>query len=996
MNHAKTILLSIILLTSSFAAHSQAVDWEDPSVLSSNKLPYHCTLQLPSLQGNCPEIVSLNGTWSFNWAPDPDHRPTGFYAEGYDVSKWGSIEVPGNWQFQGYGTPIYININYPFVKDQPRVTTEPPTDWTAYAERNPVGSYVRTFEVSKQMLSKNLILHFGGVESAFYVWVNGKLVGYSQNSYSPAEFDISSFVREGENRLAVEVYRWSDGSYLENQDMWRVSGLFRPVELWVRPLAHIADYVVEASLSDNFNSASVTASIDVCNVASKQLKDAKAVLSIDGRVLGSAPVTIGSRDTTRLTIALDVKNPRLWSAEHPELYPYSIELIDKKGQVIEHFDNQLGIRKVEIEGEIFKFNGAEIKLRGVNRHDHHPRTGRFVDDATYERDVELMKQGNINFLRTSHYPDREYLYELCDRYGIYVMDEACQESHGYGIGNKEIGDNPDWTEAHVDRARSLVLRDRNHASVIIWSLGNEGGRGINFKAMQEAVLDIDSSRIVFSDSDRSVSAIYEDGYLPPQRLAMMAERISDKPFMMREYAHGMGNSGGNLQEYWDIIYADRSIVGAAIWDFVDQGIAKPIDGSALRRSSDKTLSEDEYWAFGGDFGDQPNDGAFLINGIVGPDRIPHPHYFEVKYVYQPIDFEFDGLNVKAINRDSFTEVEDYDIVTEYTGEGSERLMNVSACLKEEKPWAVKGFEVAHKQFVLSEYEYPQSITSSSDVAICMLDNGSVRLEGASASVVISADGCVSEWLQNGNNMLYAPLEPYFWKPENDNQSAAGFERRLGAWRDVTRTLKSMETSIENGCGVVRASFELSIGADYSLIYRLNSDGELKVEAVYEPKAETIPTMPKFGMRLRLPSDYKSVEWYGRGPVENYPDRKMGQNIGRYQLPLEKFMTEYVHPQDNGNRCDVRWFTLGSAAAIMQVDGCQPLCFRVWDYGEEELDKHPRHAYEMQRGDFVNVNIDLNLHGVGGNDTWGARTLPQYTIDGNKAMSYSFILKFINQ
>ena len=654
-------LMLVALLTLVLEASAQTTnDWENPHVLGINKLPYHATLQLPSKEKECKEIVSLDGQWYFHWSRKPEERPADFYRENYDVSQWGKIAVPGNWQMQGYGTPIYININYPFVKARPSVTAEPPQDWTAYENRNPVGSYVQFFDVTKEMLQQNLILHFGGVHSAFYVWVNGKRVGYSQNSMSPAEFDVTKYLKAGKNKLAVEVYRWSDGSYLEDQDMWRLSGIFRPVQLWVRPQTHICDYKVTSDLNSDFSQATIHANISLCQTGKKAAKDLRVVFKMDGRELVGNVKSLLAGDTTTVALNLPLEHPRLWSAEKPNLYPFSIELQDMKGAVIEHFDYHLGVKKVEIVGEVFKINGKNVKLRGVNRHDHHPRTGRYVDDATYELDIRLMKQANVNFLRTSHYPDREYLYELCDRYGIYVMDEANHETHGYGYANREMGEDPEFKDAHVDRATSLVQRDRNHPCVILWSLGNEGAVGPNIEAMYNKVKELDTTRPPFFDSDHRYSDIYDDSYLYPDELRERAQRVTDKPFMMREYAHAMGNSMGNLQEYWDVVYADSSICGLAVWDWVDQGIAKPIDGSPLRPSSKLQKEEDEFWAYGGDFGDKPNDGPFCINGLIAPDRTPHPHYYEVQYVYQPLKFVYEDGNVRIINRDFFTDVDEYE------------------------------------------------------------------------------------------------------------------------------------------------------------------------------------------------------------------------------------------------------------------------------------------------------------------------------------------------
>ncbi len=986
-----TYLLVVLQVVLQTAGAQSVPDWENPHVLGVNKLPYHATLQLPSKEKECKEIISLDGQWYFHWSRNPEERPALFFREDYDVSNWDKIVVPGNWQTQGYGTPIYTNMTYPFQRNRPSVTSEPPRDWTAYENRDPVGSYVTFVDVTKEMLRQNLILHFGGVHSAMYVWVNGKMVGYSQNSMSPAEFDVSEFVRTGKNRVAVEVYRWSDGSYLEDQDMWRLSGIFRPVQLWVRPLTHICDYKVTSDLSSDFAHATIHADVSICQTGKKVAKDLRILFKMDGYEAQGTVKSLAYGDTTSVALSFPIEHPLLWSAEKPNLYPFSVELQDAKGKVIEHFDYHFGVKKVEVVGEVFKVNGKNVKLRGVNRHDHHPRMGRYVDDATYELDLRLMKQANVNFLRTSHYPDREYLYELCDRYGIYVMDEANHETHGYGYANRVMGEDPEFKAAHVDRAESLVQRDKNHACIILWSLGNEGGVGPNIEAMYNKVRELDSTRPPFFDSDRRYSAIYDDSYLYPDDLREGARRVTDKPFMMREYAHAMGNSGGNLQEYWDVIYADSSICGAAVWDWVDQGIAKPVDGSPLRHSVKLQKEADEFWAYGGDFGDKPNDGPFCLNGLLAPDRTPHPHYCELQYVYQPLKFVLENGEIRVINRDFFTDVDEYEITYDTVRCSNETLLNVSARLKEDKPWADRGFVVAHEQFVLTPYTYPTELNGTPTES--RQEENGIRVTTKNGSVFIDNTGAITSWLVHGKEMLQAPLEPYFWKPENDNQGAANFARRVAVWQEAAknRTIHAYHTEVDKSAFKVIFDMSLPVGANLTLAYSFTNDNRIMVNMDYIPTATDIPLMPKFGMRMRLPADYTNIQYYGRGPWENYPDRKRSAFLGRYQMSLSDYMTDYEHPQDNGNRCDIRWFEISASNAqpALRIEGCQPLCIRAWDYGEEALGVG--HPHELKRGEFVNLNIDLNLHGVGGTDTWGKRTLPTYTIDGNRSHHYGFKL-----
>lgn len=931
----KKLLFISLLASVAFGAAAQE-PWQTPGVISENKLDYHVTLGRVGAND-----MTLDGHWRFYWSKDPDSRPTDFYKNGYDVSGWDEIEVPCAWQLQGYGVPIYRNYLQPFAITPPQVMNEPEQGWFAYDHRNPVGSYVCDFSVKRDK-KKHYLLEFGGVKSAFFVWLNGQYVGYSQNSMSPAEFDVTPYLRDGSNRLAVEVYRWSDGTYLEDQDMWRMSGIFRPVVLRERPEVYIEDYVVTPTLSADLTHGTLRV---------------EAKLSDEGKRDVVAEATFNGQ-TLPLPATFEIDSPRLWSAEAPNLYDVDIRL-RKGGKTLEEMGCRTGFRRAEIRGEVLYFNNKPIKLKGVNRHEHHPRYCRTVDEATMRRDIELMKQANVNMVRTSHYPDAPRFYELCDEYGLYVMDEANQESHSFGIGNRIIGDDPAWMAAHEDRARSLVMRDRNHPSVIIWSLGNEGGSGCNLQAMRRTVLDIDSTRIVFSDSDRDVSDIYDDSYLSPEAFRALGQAISDRPVMMREYAHAMGNSLGNFKEYWDVIYADSSIAGAAIWDLVDQGLAKKIstagEPGGVERSWSLAKGDDEYWAYGGDFGDVPNDGTFCINGLLAPDRTPHPHYYEVQKVYQNIDFTLnpDGT-VTAINRYDFLPLSAFDITTEKSPDG--QWLNAYARLKEDCLWAPAGFVVAREQFRIGDGEAP------------------APAQGRKSEITINPlTASVDEWIVDGKNVLASPLQLYLWKPANDNQRANGYEQRLGPWRDAVANADVKV--LKNDADTVRCLLTLLDGkAECEVEYVLTPRNTLMVKASYRPLAEDLPLMPKFGFRCQV-HGVDSISWHGRGPHECYPDRQGSAFVGDYSLPVSEYMTEYVNPQDNSCRTDV-WRAEAGPLAIAAV--ADPFCLRAWTYDENALETC-RHPYEIKHNEYVTLNIDQAIHGVGGIDTWGARTLDAYTI-----------------
>jgi len=1024
-------------------------DWENPDINGTNKENPHAYGFLSERKSANALIHSLNGIWKFKWSPDPQGRPANFYEQNYSTESWDDILVPGNWELQGFGTPIYTNITYPFKRDPPRVTSEPDKSFTSFRERNPVGSYSTTFTIPQSWSNKQVFINFGGVLSAMYVWVNGQKVGYSENSMSPAEFDITKFIRTGENKLAVEVYRWCDGSYLEDQDMWRLSGIFRDVDLIARPQTFIGDFFVKAVPDNTFDNANISIRVTIDNRATLNVSGLHVDAEITGFSISDDVVDISvnnrfeaveEKKQASLEMRSVIKHPKLWSAETPDLYHLTLKLRNKKNEIVDKAECYFGVRKIEVRGDVFYVNGKAVKLKGINRHEQHPRTGKHVSRATMIRDIELMKQANINMIRTCHYPDDPLFYELCDKYGFYIMDEANHETHAFGIGNKEIGDNPVWKNSLVERAVSLVHRDKNHPCVIFWSLGNEGGKGQNLVAMADTIRKLDHDRLIYSDSHREVADIYDEGYLHPDDLKNLGKKITDKPVFMREYSHVMGNSGGNLQEYWDVIYSDSSLTGAAIWEWMEHGLPKKKDGSPLRLTDhpdDYQLKDDEFWAYGGDFGDKPNDGNFCMRGLVSTDRKQRPHYFEVQKVYQPIVFTLldskdkKNVTINVVNHFDFLPLRNFSFEYEYTRNGrplrkgmfncdsispgtssnivipswqtdtisSELCLNVYAKLKTATLWAEDGFCVAREQFVVKPAALKRIRPAGKPVNV-IESPAQIELKTGTSSVTFDKNnGSLVSWKVNQQELLKDKLEPYFWKTPNDNQKQSGYVKEFGKWKTAAekRVIKKVDVSKQGN--VVSVTFSIhfpTIGADYVLNYQLNGQGILQVEASYTPLNDTIPLIPKFGMRVRIPRDYATIDWYGRGPYENYPDRKTGSLIGLYHSSLTNFITPYPAPQDNANRCDVRWFSFSAQnKTAIKITGLQPLCFRAWPYSEDDLEG-ATHDYQLPVREFINVNIDLNIHGVGGDDTWGAKTMDKYTNPGNKPYQYGFVLEYAEQ
>ncbi|MCO6042300.1 DUF4981 domain-containing protein [Aeoliella sp. ICT_H6.2] len=1016
-------------------------DWENERVFRVGKeLPRATGFPAPTVEqaikadaASNPWVKSLNGTWKFHWSPDPDSRPEEFYQSEFDTSDWGDIKVPGNWQTQGYGVPLYTNVTYPFKVDPPRVMGTPPRDYTNFKDRNPVGSYVRTFEIPADWDSKQVFLQFGAVDSAFYVWVNGEKVGYSQDSRTPAIFDITKYLDEGENRLAVEVYRYSDGSYLEDQDMFRLSGIFRDVMLYTTGKTHMRDVALHPVLDKNYQDGEFYAEVELVNYAPDTWHvDLHVELRDDaGKVVGKSVtkhLAVGPDSFVVRTETIPVENPKKWTAETPNLYTVVTRLIGMQGETLEANSYRVGFRTVEIDDGQLKVNGKPILVKGVNRHEHDPETGHYVSRESMLVDVKLMKQLNINTVRTCHYPDDPYWYQLCDELGLYVIDEVNTESHGMGYGGDSLAKQPSWGPAHLDRAKNLYGRDKNHPSVIIWSLGNEAGNGSNFENTYAFFKKIDGTRPVqyeqaYEGRDTN-SDILCPMYAGIGRIRDYGSRPQTRPLIQCEYAHAMGNSVGNFQDYWDAIEASPYLQGGCIWDWVDQAL--------WAEAPDNELGIERYLAYGGDFGDKPNDNNFCCNGVIRSDRTLNPHAWEVKKVYQNIKVEPVDLaagTVKVTNKYTFKNIDQYEakwtlrvdgkeVATGDLGkldiapgeskevkldlrevDAGEALVTVSFHLPEDTEWAEAGHTVAWDQMLVSDKASDDKSAELPNAATVEENGKQIVFRGSDFELQFSkSTGALTSYQLDGKELLAAPLAPNFFKVPNDNQRAQNIYRRdFRGWRNAAERaeLQSIDTSSSAGTTTVTCKWTLPTASDSELTaaYAIDGEGSVDVHLKLDPKQrDEYPLLPRFGMMLAVPKSVDQIEWYGRGPQETYWDRKTGGEIAIYQTTADEMPYDYVRSQDTGNRTDVRWFTIAnkSGQGLKFEAMKEPVSFSALPYTLDDLMK-ATHPHELPRRDFNTVFIDSHLHGVGGDNSWGAKTHREYTLPGNQSHELWFRL-----
>lgn len=963
---------------------------------------------------------SLDGVWKFKLVKNPSLALTDFFKTSYNVSDWQNINVPGSWELQGFDAPIYTDVTYPFKANPPFV----PQDY------NPIGHYVHEFTVPENWKGMDVIMDFEGVESAFYLWINGKMVGYSEDSRLPAHFNISKFLKKGKNRLAMKVFRFSDGSYLEDQDYWKYSGIERNVFIQARPKSRMNDYVLGNKLINQYKDGNFTLDVNMLNPQKGQKVEVK-VLSATGKSLFKQIQGITSPADTLIHFEKLLKSVQPWSAESPYLYTLVINTTDRNGRVEESVAQPFGFRTIEMKNGQLLVNGVAITIKGVNRQEHNAVHGRTLSIGEMVKDVKMMKQFNINAVRTSHYPNYSEWYQLCDKYGLYMVGEANIECHGIlDTEYKQLADREDWYPAFHDRMYRMIKRDRNHTAIIIWSMGNESGYGKSFEKLYDMSKAMDPTRPVQYEGGGyyAKSDIYCPMYARIWSLRRHVNQRDERPLILCEYAHAMGNSEGNLKDYWDLIYKYDQLQGGFIWDWVDQTIAKTDDKGH------------KYWAYGGDMGfvGVVNDSNFCANGLVAADRSLHPHIWEVKKVYQNIAFEpvaFMQNRIKVTNRFDYTTLDNYQLfwAVEANGETIRSgKMNFPTLL----PHQAKEMEIPmgtlpaadNKEYFLTLRAFSKQATGAvpagHEVAIEQMQlpvrlekaqeqvNGQIEKTETEDAITIQGktqDFCISfskktgemtSLKYDGKEMLLAGLQPNFWRGITDNDVANGTQERCATWREAGKkmVLKSIKAQADTRKATVTADFDMpEQESQMQITYQMLANGNVEVNMHFMPGNKALPEMPRLGMRMILKGDYDQMTWLGRGPQENYADRKSGYLIGKYSASVWEQYHPYVRAQETANKCDVRWFTLASkAGAGIRVEGAEPLSVSAWNFPQDDLLYVPstiehRHGGCVDKKDMVWVNIDHLQMGVGGDNTWGAMVHPEYTITP-KEWSYSFTIK----
>ena len=1018
--NTKFLTAALLLLAAGICAGAQSfTEWKDPRVNSYGRAPMHSTYfayesrdaALEGVPENSSNFLSLNGKWKFAWVRDADQRPTGFFRTDYDDSHWGEMPVPGVWELNGYGDPIYVNTGYAW-RNQYR--NDPPY---VPVENNHVGSYRRTVEIPADWKGKDIIAHFGSVTSNMYLWVNGKYAGYSEDSKLEAEFDLTRYLVPGQkNLICFQVFRWCDGTYLEDQDFFRYSGVGRDCWLYARDKKRIEDIRVNTDLDPEYRDAVLSVEL----TGDSKLGVSLELLDADGKQILAEEVQSPGK------YSFDIADPQKWTAETPYLYRLVVSSGDETIPV------NVGFRKIEIRDAQVLVNGRSVLFKGANRHEMDPDGGYVVSRERMLQDIRLMKQFNINAVRTCHYPDDPFWYELCDRYGIYMVAEANIESHGMGYGERTLAKRDDYAQAHLERNQRNVRRNFNHPSIIFWSLGNEAGYGPNFEAAYDWVKAEDPSRPVQYEQAKydGKTDIYCPMYLGYDACIRYSEDPSkQKPMIQCEYAHAMGNSEGGFKEYWDIIRKYPKYQGGFIWDFVDQSPRmKGKDGAMI-------------YAYGGDF--NPYDGSdfnFCDNGLVSPDRRPNPHMYEVGRIYQDIhssllengsvniynEFFFRSLDAYRLEwtllRDGYPvrsgsvenlphigpgEHGSIDLPVGDTDSEHEWLLNLSYCLKEAEGLLEAGHCVAKDQLQLTpaaeHYPSVQNISgpNSPAAAPVIVENEAncLSVTGEDFRIDFSRrSGFICRYEKDGTVFLKegAQLRPNFWRAPTDNDFGANLQTKYAVWKNPEMKLEQLEAAIEDGLAVVRTRLTMpQTGAVLEISYTIDNEGGMLVrESLKADKGRTdVPNMFRFGMQLPMPREFGSIEYYGRGPIENYADRKNCADLGIYRQSVDEQFYPYIRPQETGTKSDIRWWRVFDAEGNgLEIRAAKPFSASALHYTIESLDegaeKANGHSQEVAESDLTNLCFDLVQAGLGCENSWGRIARPEYLV-GYKDYEFLF-------
>lgn len=981
---------------------------------------------------NSKRFLNVNGDWKFHWVKNPTQRPTTFQHADFDDRDWTTIPVPANWEVQGFGKPIYLDERYPFTTNWPDVPKE----------YNPVGTYRKEVYLDKDFLSEDSILHFAGAKSAMYVYINGVYIGYSQGSKTPAEFNITPYVKEGKNIIALQMFRWSDASYVESQDMLRMSGIERDVYMYTQPKVAIADYHAMTSLDDTYTQGIFNGTISISNTTETSVSRKVSLSILDGNTTlyeFSKIINIQGKSIEEVSTEKIIDAIKQWSAESPNLYQLKIALEDiDQANNNQYITKNIGFKRVEIKNAQILINGKPVYFRGVDRHETDPHTGHVVSKESMLKDITLMKQHNINAVRSSHYPNDPYWLDLCDTYGLYVIDEANIESHPLAIDEKtQIGNEMSWLPAHMSRTQRMYYRDRNHPSIYSWSLGNEAGEGDIFRATYDWLKKQDANRIVQYEpaGKDDYTDIYCPMYPKPEYLINHGKSNSDKPSVMIEYCHAMGNSVGNLQDYWDIIETYPNLQGGYIWDWVDQSLEyKDEDGNP-------------YLAYGHDYHpDLPTDGNFLNNGLIDPYRNPHPHLSEVKKVYEPVQFDYKGNGeILVTNKNFFSDfssktlswqlLENGKVIKKKEGiaiqiqpqesdtfliqelpktltSGSEYLLQVSLIQKETKGLISKNYEIAWDEFIVQKGTFSQSASNTQTSLAITEDATSFTIKNDKIDLEINAaSGEIISWIHEGHEITQQPIRPNFWRPPTDNDLGNGMDTWAKIWQEASYNYTStlVKKPIVTNTGVfygVEYQLPNEIGF-VKVLYVIHDTGNLSVDYTFVPSQKELPVIPRLGMYLTVSDDFTDMSWYGKGPQESYWDRKTGQKTGVYTGKIIDQFERYSRPQETGNKTDIRWVEIASDAVSLTVNSSQLLNTSAWPFGMKELDftseeagesasglvpVTKKHGADITLGNTIQWNIDYLQMGLGGDTSWGRLVHPEYTIPSDKNHTYSFTIQ----